>query len=49
MRAPHLRARHSLQLLQGASELIAAMVAQIDRSAFEVRLETYIFAFDQQG
>ena len=49
MRTPHLRPRHSLRLLQGASELIAAMVAQIDRSAFEVRLETYIFAFDLQG
>jgi cardiolipin synthase len=49
MNAVHLRARHQLHLLQGAKELFQAMVHAIERSKHEVRLETYIFAFDAQG
>lgn len=49
MNAVHLRARHQVQLLQGAQALFAAMVQAIAHSKHEVRLETYIFAFDQQG
>lgn len=49
MNPVHLRARHRLQLLQGAKELFQSMVQAIDRSRHEVRLETYIFAFDAQG
>lgn len=43
---------HPLQqvrLLQGAVELFAAVIAEIDASRYEVRLETYIFHFDSQG
>jgi len=36
-------------LLQGAVELFAALIAAVDASATEVRLETYIFHFDAQG
>ena len=49
MNAVHLRARHHLHLLQGAKELFQAMVHAIEHSKHEVRLETYIFAFDEQG
>ena len=49
MNAVHLRARHHLHLLQGADELFAAVVQAIERSHTEVRLETYIYAFDRQG
>jgi len=49
MNAVHLRPRHRLHLLQGADELFAAVVHAIDRSHTEVRLETYIYAFDRQG
>jgi len=49
MNAVHLRARHQLHLLQGAKELFQAMVHAIEHSKHEVRLETYIFAFDEQG
>ena len=49
MSALHLRARHDLHLLQGAKELFQAMVHAIEHSKHEVRLETYIFAFDEQG
>ena len=49
MNAVHLRARHHLHLLQGADELFAAVVQAIERSHAEVRLETYIYAFDRQG
>ena len=49
MNAVYLRARHRLHLLQGAKELFQAMVQAIDHSEQEVRLETYIFAFDEQG
>ena len=49
MNAVHLRARHHLHLLQGAKELFQAMVHAVEHSKHEVRLETYIFAFDEQG
>ena len=49
MNAVHLRSRHHLHLLQGADELFAAVVQAIERSHTEVRLETYIYAFDRQG
>ncbi len=49
MNAVHLQARHQVHLLQGAQELFEAMVQAIEHSKHEVRLETYIFAFDQQG
>jgi cardiolipin synthase len=49
MNAVHLRARHRLHLLQGAKELFDAVVHAIAHSRHEVRLETYIFAFDEQG
>jgi len=42
---PHQQVR----LLQGAVELFAAVIAEIDASRYEVRLETYIFHFDSQG
>ena len=38
-----------VRLLQGAVELFAAVIAEIDASRYEVRLETYIFNFDRQG
>jgi cardiolipin synthase len=38
-----------LHLLQGAKELFDAVVHAIAHSRHEVRLETYIFAFDEQG
>ncbi len=34
---------HQVQLLQGSEAFFAALVQTIDRSAYEVRLETYIF------
>ena len=42
---PHQQVR----LLQGAVELFASVIAEIDASRYEVRLETYIFHFDSQG
>jgi cardiolipin synthase len=38
-----------VHLLQGAVELFAAVIAALDASVDEVRLETYIFHFDSQG
>jgi cardiolipin synthase len=49
MNAVVLRPRHHLQLFQGADALFAAMVHAIEHSQLEVRLESYIFSFDQQG
>jgi cardiolipin synthase len=42
---PHQQVR----LLQGAVELFAAVIAEVDASLYQVRLETYIFNFDSQG
>lgn len=40
---------HHLALLQGGAEYFPALIAAIDASMQEVRLETYIFSFDPQG
>jgi len=40
---------HQVDLLQGSQEFFAAMVQAIDRSASEVRLETYIFSVEASG
>ncbi len=42
-------AGHQVQLLQGGEAYFAALVQSIDRSAYEVRLETYIFNVDASG
>ena len=43
------QAGHQVQLLQGGEAFFAALVQAIDRSAYEVRLETYIFNVDASG
>lgn len=40
---------HQVDLLQGAQEFFPALVQAIDRSAHEVRLETYIFSVEASG
>lgn len=40
---------HQVDLLQGSQEFFAALVQAIDRSAHEVRLETYIFSVEASG
>jgi cardiolipin synthase len=40
---------HELQLLQSGVEFFPSLVGAIDASTQEVRLETYIFHFDQSG
>jgi cardiolipin synthase len=49
MRPTHFNHHQQVQLFQGAVELFAAVIAAVDASAAEVRLETYIFNFDSQG
>ena len=49
MRPTHFNHHQQVRLLQGAVELFAAVIAAVDASAAEVRLETYIFNFDSQG
>lgn len=49
MTAPQLKPGHQVQLLQGGEALFPALVAAIDASLREVRLETYIFNFDAVG
>lgn len=52
MRGGHgtgLRSAHQVRLLQGGQALFDDMVGQIERSLHEIRLETYIFAFDVAG
>jgi cardiolipin synthase len=44
-----LQAGHRVNLLQGGLEFFPALVAAIDTSVREVRLETYIFHFDDAG
>ena len=46
--APYLPG-HQLQLLQGGQAYFSALVAAVDASQVEVRLETYIYAFDAEG
>ena len=43
--AAHLRTAHQLQLFEGAVAYFEALIKDIDRSRHEVRIETYIFAF----
>lgn len=45
----HFNYHQQVRLLQGAVELFAAVIAAVDASVSEVRLETYIFNFDRQG
>ncbi|HCX81741.1 MAG: cardiolipin synthase B [Curvibacter sp. RIFCSPHIGHO2_12_FULL_63_18] len=40
---------HQLQLLQGGHDYFRALLAAVDASHTEVRLETYIYAFDVEG
>jgi cardiolipin synthase len=44
-----VRPGHQVQLLQGGQEFFSAMVQAIDRSAHEVRMETYIFCVEASG
>ena len=44
-----LRPGHQLQLLQGGREFFSALIAAIDGSTHEVRLETYIFSVEAAG
>lgn len=46
---PPLRVGHHVQLLEGAHELLPAMVRAIDRALHEVRIETYIYHPDAVG
>ena len=45
----HLQEGHTVQLLHGGQEFFPALVADIEGSQSEVRLETYIFYFDKSG
>lgn len=49
MSAAQLQNGHQVHLLQGGLEFFPALVAAIDASLQEVRLETYIFNFDDAG
>ncbi len=49
MTAVHWRAGHHVQLLEGGQAFFPALMAAIDASALEVRLETYIFHFVDAG
>ncbi len=49
MTAPTLQDGHRVDLLQGGLEFFPALVAALDASQHEVRLETYIFHFDAAG
>lgn len=44
-----LRPGHQVQLLQGGQAFFPALIAAIDASAHEVRLETYIFGVEAAG
>ncbi|MDD5332140.1 MAG: cardiolipin synthase ClsB [Rhodoferax sp.] len=44
-----LRPGHQVQLLQGGQAFFAALVQAIDRSAHEIRMETYIFNVAASG
>ena len=49
MTASHLKSGHHVRLLQGGAEFFPALIAAIDASVHEVRLETYIYNFDTVG
>lgn len=40
---------HAIQLLEGGNDYFPSLVAAIDASVHEVRLETYIFHFERSG
>jgi cardiolipin synthase len=44
-----MRGAHQLQLFEGAVAYFAALIRDIDQALHEVRIETYIFAFDATG
>jgi cardiolipin synthase len=44
-----MRRDHTVDLLQSGAEFFPALIAAIDASVVEVRLETYIFEFDATG
>ncbi|NDP37560.1 MAG: cardiolipin synthase ClsB [Rhodoferax sp.] len=46
---PQPRPGHQIVLLQGAQAFFPAMVRAIERSAHEVRMETYIFSVEASG
>ncbi|HEY5582230.1 MAG TPA: cardiolipin synthase ClsB [Rhodoferax sp.] len=46
---PQARTGHQIQLLQGAQAFFPALVRAIERSAHEVRMETYIFSVEAAG
>src|SRR5512133_16552 len=46
---PQPRPGHQIVLLQGAHAILPAMVRAIERSAHEVRMETYIFNVEASG
>ena len=46
---PRLQEGHTVQLLHGGQEFFPALIADIEGSQSEVRLETYIFYFDKSG
>lgn len=46
---PQPRPGHQIQLLQGAQAFFPALVRAIERSAHEVRMETYIFSVEAAG
>ena len=43
------RAGHQITLLQGGRELFPAIAEALDAARDEIRLETYIFSFDESG
>lgn len=49
MSRQQLRPGHQVQLLQGGQAFFTALIESIDRSAHEVRLETYIFCMKSAG
>jgi len=47
--ASQLQEGHQVRLLQGGAEFFPSLIAAIEASTREVRLETYIFSFDATG
>lgn len=46
---PQPRAGHQVQLLQGGQDFFPALVQAIEHSAYEIRMETYIFSVEAAG
>ena len=49
MKGPLLRPGHAVQLLHGGGEFFPALLADMEQARREIRLETYIFHFDEAG